>query len=53
MIPEDACKLEADARTVSTFWQGMVSGGILIAAVGLGVLRDHGWMAGVRRRRRS
>lgn len=38
---------------VSTFWQGMVSGGILIAAVGLGVLRDHGWMAGVRRRRRS
>jgi ribose/xylose/arabinose/galactoside ABC-type transport system permease subunit len=27
---------------VSTFWQGMVSGGILIVAVGLGVLRDRG-----------
>ena len=28
---------------VSTFWQGTVSGGILILAVGLGVLRDVGW----------
>jgi ribose transport system permease protein len=28
---------------VSTFWQGTVSGLILILAVGLGVLRDHGW----------
>jgi ribose/xylose/arabinose/galactoside ABC-type transport system permease subunit len=28
---------------VSTFWQGTVSGVILIAAVGIGVLRDHGW----------
>jgi ribose/xylose/arabinose/galactoside ABC-type transport system permease subunit len=26
---------------VSTFYQGLVSGGILIAAVGLGVLRQH------------
>lgn len=29
--------------SVSTFWQGTVSGGILITAVGLGVLRTHGW----------
>src|SRR5262245_58081683 len=29
--------------SVSTFWQGTVSGLILILAVGLGVLRDHGW----------
>jgi ribose/xylose/arabinose/galactoside ABC-type transport system permease subunit len=28
---------------VSSFWQGTVSGVILIAAVGLGVLRDRGW----------
>jgi ribose transport system permease protein len=28
---------------VSTFWQGTVSGLILIVAVGLGVLRDRGW----------
>jgi len=28
--------------SVSTFWQGTVSGSILIVAVGLGVLRDHG-----------
>jgi ribose transport system permease protein len=28
---------------VSTFWQGTVSGVILIAAVGLGVLRDRGY----------
>jgi ribose transport system permease protein len=28
---------------VSTFWQGTVSGGILILAVGLGVLRDRGY----------
>jgi hypothetical protein len=28
---------------VSSFWQGTVSGLILIAAVGLGVLREHGW----------
>lgn len=28
---------------VSTFWQGAVSGVILIAAVGLSVLRDRGW----------
>jgi ribose transport system permease protein len=28
---------------VSTFWQGTVSGLILILAVGLGVLRDYGW----------
>jgi len=26
---------------ISTFWQGSVSGSILIIAVGLGVLRDH------------
>jgi ribose transport system permease protein len=28
---------------VSSFWHGTVSGVILIAAVGLGVRRDHGW----------
>ena len=28
---------------VSSFWQGSVSGVILIAAVGLGVLRDRSW----------
>ena len=28
---------------MSTFWQGTVSGVILIAAVGLGVLRDRGY----------
>jgi ribose transport system permease protein len=28
---------------VSTFWQGVVSGAILIAAVGLGVVRRPGW----------
>lgn len=28
---------------VSSFWRGTVSGSILIAAVGLGVLRDRGW----------
>lgn len=34
---------------VSTFWQGMVSGLILIIAVGLGVLREHGWELRLRR----
>ena len=29
--------------SVSSFWQGTVSGLILIVAVGLGVLREHGW----------
>jgi ribose transport system permease protein len=33
---------------VSTFWQGTVSGVILIAAVGLGVLRERGWRIGRR-----
>ena len=28
---------------VSSFWQGTVSGLILIVAVGIGVLREHGW----------
>jgi ribose transport system permease protein len=28
---------------VSSFWHGIVSGAILIAAVGLGVRRDRGW----------
>jgi ribose transport system permease protein len=40
--------------SVSTFWQGTVSGVILILAVGLGVLRDHSVRArlrGARRRR--
>ena len=36
---------------VSTFWQGTVSGGILILAVGLGVLRDVGWRSRLRSRR--
>jgi len=36
---------------VSSFWQGTVSGLILIVAVGLGVLREHGWS--LRRRRRA
>jgi ribose transport system permease protein len=35
--------------SVSSFWQGTVSGLILIVAVGLGVLREHGWT--LRRRR--
>ena len=35
--------------SVSAFWQGTVSGLILIVAVGLGVLREHGWS--LRRRR--
>jgi ribose transport system permease protein len=30
---------------VNTFWQGTVSGVILIVAVGLGVLRQYGWRA--------
>ncbi|HEY8584448.1 MAG TPA: ABC transporter permease [Capillimicrobium sp.] len=34
---------------VSTFWQGTVSGGILIIAVGLGVLRDRGFSLRQRR----
>jgi ribose transport system permease protein len=29
--------------SVSSFWQGIVSGSILIIAVGLGVLREKGW----------
>jgi ribose transport system permease protein len=29
--------------SISSFWQGAVSGVILIVAVGLGVLRDYGW----------
>jgi ribose transport system permease protein len=29
---------------VSSFWQGLVSGLILLVAVGLGVLRDHEWV---------
>jgi ribose transport system permease protein len=33
---------------VSTFWQGTVSGAILILAVGLGVLRDVGWRSRLR-----
>jgi ribose transport system permease protein len=36
---------------VSTFWQGTVSGLILILAVGLGVLREYGWRGGLRRLR--
>lgn len=28
---------------ISSFWQGIVSGSILIIAVGLGVVRDRGW----------
>jgi ribose transport system permease protein len=40
---------------ISTFWQGTVSGSILIIAVGLGVLRDHALRARLRnvRRRRA
>jgi ribose/xylose/arabinose/galactoside ABC-type transport system permease subunit len=34
--------------SVSTFWQGTVSGSILILAVGLGVLRDVGWRTRLR-----
>jgi ribose transport system permease protein len=34
--------------SVTTFWQGTVSGLILIVAVGLGVLREHGWRVRVR-----
>lgn len=37
--------------SISTFWQGTVSGLILISAVGLGVLREHGWRIKLRRPR--
>jgi ribose transport system permease protein len=37
--------------SVSTFWQGTVSGSILILAVGIGVLRDRGVVARWRTRR--
>jgi ribose transport system permease protein len=36
--------------SVSTFWQGAISGGVLIVAVGLGVLREYAWWQRVRRR---
>jgi ribose/xylose/arabinose/galactoside ABC-type transport system permease subunit len=36
---------------VSTFWQGTVSGLILICAVGLGVLRSYGWRMRIGRER--
>ncbi len=38
--------------SVSTFWQGTVSGTILILAVGLGVLREYGVRARLRNARR-
>lgn len=38
---------------VSTFWQGTVSGVILIVAVGLGVLRDRGFSLQARRTARA
>ncbi len=38
---------------VSAFWQGTVSGVILISAVGLGVLREHGGSLRLRRAARS
>lgn len=38
---------------VSSFWQGIVSGSILIIAVGLGVLREHGWSLRQRRAARA
>jgi ribose transport system permease protein len=38
---------------VSSFWQGMVNGLILIAAVGIGVLREHGRFFLRRPRRRA
>lgn len=37
---------------VSTFWQGTVSGAILVAAVGLGVIKQHRW-GGLRKRWRA
>jgi ribose transport system permease protein len=39
--------------SVSSFWQGTVSGVILISAVGLGVLRDRGFSLSTRRQARS
>lgn len=39
--------------SVSTFWQGTVSGSILILAVGIGVLRDRGALGRMRARRRG
>ncbi|MCW3016899.1 MAG: inner-rane translocator [Solirubrobacterales bacterium] len=39
--------------SVSSFWQGTVSGVILISAVGLGVLRDRGFTLRTRRMARS
>ncbi len=38
---------------VSTFWQGTVSGTILIAAVAIGVIRGYGWRPQLRRPRRA
>ena len=38
--------------SISTFWQGTVSGTILILAVGLGVLRDYGVRQRLRNARR-
>lgn len=40
---------------ISSFWQGLVSGLILLIAVGLGVLRDHQWVRrlSLRSRRRQ
>jgi ribose transport system permease protein len=37
---------------VSTFWQGTVSGTILIAAVAIGVIRSYGWRLQMRGRQR-
>lgn len=36
---------------ISSFWQGLVSGLILLVAVGLGVLRDHEWVRRLSSRR--
>lgn len=38
---------------VSSFWQGIVSGSILIIAVGLGVVRERGWTLRQRRAARA
>ena len=38
---------------VSSFWHGTVSGVILIAAVGLGVRRDRGWLRRTRQKART
>lgn len=38
---------------ISQFWQGAVSGGVLIVAVGLGTIREYGWWQRLRAYKRE